>query len=200
MGKQRSRSRQPARRVGGERRVNTGYVIVAVIIVLFLGGFVALVVWDNSQRAASGPPSGVETVDVGPAGVHTQKNVNYNQTPPAGGPHDPVWQNSGFYSKPLRDENAVHTLEHGGVWITYQPDLPRSQVNEIRDLVGNKTCMLASPYKGLPSPVVASAWGKQLQLNSADDPALKQFIKFYLQGPQTPEPGAPCTGGTSATQ
>lgn len=180
--------------------MNLGYVIVGVIIVLFLGGFIALIVWDNSQRVASGPPSDVETIDVGPPGRHSQKNVDYNQTPPAGGVHNPVWQNSGFYSAPIRDENAVHTLEHGGVWITYQPDLPRDQVNKIRSLVEGKTCMLASPYEGLPSPVVASAWGKQLQLDSADDPALEQFVKAYLQGPQTPEPGAACTGGTSATQ
>jgi hypothetical protein len=46
---------------------------------------------------------------------------------------------------------------------------------------------------------VASAWGKQLQLQSVNDPELKQFVDFFEQGPQTPEPGAPCSGSTSAT-
>ncbi len=55
--------------------------------------------------------------------------------------------------------------------------------------------MLASPYEGLESPVVASAWGKQLRLEGADDPDLESFIQSYFQGPQTPEPGAACTGG-----
>ncbi|MPZ29305.1 MAG: DUF3105 domain-containing protein, partial [Micromonosporaceae bacterium] len=45
------------------------------------------------------------------------------------------------------------------------------------------------------APVVASAWGKQLPLDSADDPRLKEFVRTFAQGPQTPEPGAPCTGG-----
>ncbi len=179
-------------------RVNVGYVVVGAILVAFLAGFIALVVWDSSQRSAGGAPGAVEDVDVGPAGDHTTGTVDYDQTPPAGGPHDPVWQNEGFYTEPIGDENAVHTLEHGGVWITYQPDLPQEQVQQIQSAVEGSTCMLASPYEGLPSPVVASAWGKQLQLESADDPALDQFIQTYLQGPQTPEPGAACTGGTGS--
>jgi hypothetical protein len=46
----------------------------------------------------------------------------------------------------------------------------------------------------LSTPVVASAWGKQLRLKSVDDPKLQEFIRAYRKGPQTPEPGAPCTG------
>jgi hypothetical protein len=122
--------------------------------------------------------------------------VDYAQTPPAGGEHNPVWQNCGFYEEPISDENAVHSLEHGAVWITYQPDLSEDQISTLRDLAESQTYILVSPYPGLDSPVVASAWGKQLQLESADDPALEQFISAYRQGPQTPEPGAACTGGT----
>jgi hypothetical protein len=47
--------------------------------------------------------------------------VDYPQSPPVGGPHNPIWQNCGFYSKPVRDEYAVHSMEHGAVWITYSP-------------------------------------------------------------------------------
>jgi hypothetical protein len=61
--------------------------------------------------------------------------------------------------------------------------------------VEDQTCVLASPYEGLDAPVVASAWGKQLRLEGAEDSELKRFIRTYLQGPQTPEPGAACTGG-----
>jgi hypothetical protein len=42
---------------------------------------------------------------------------------------------------------------------------------------------------------VASAWRKQLRLQSASDPDLERFVRAYQQGPQTPEPGATCTGG-----
>ena len=180
------------------RRVGTGYIIAAVGVAVLLGGFVILVVIDVGQRATSGPPSGVENINVGPPGRHTESPVKYAQTPPAGGKHNPVWQNCGFYSKPVPNETSVHSLEHGAVWITYKPDLPKDQINEIKNTADNKTYILASPYKGLSSPVVASAWGKQLRLDSADDSRLQQFIRDYRQGKQTPEPGAACTGGVGS--
>jgi hypothetical protein len=36
-------------------------------------------------------------------------------------------------------------------------------------------------------------------LDSTEDPRLEQFVSAFRQGPQTPEPGAPCMGGTSKT-
>ena len=141
------------------------------------------------------PPEGVKTYDVGPAGQHTEGEVDYEQSPPAGGKHNPVWQNCGYYAEPVRDENAIHSLEHGAVWITYSPDLSEDEVERLRDIAESQTYILVSPYEGLPSPVVASAWGKQLSLESAEDPDLERFIGAYRQGPQTPEPGAVCTGG-----
>ena len=181
---------------GGSRRTT---IIIAAVVLLFIGGFVALVILDSRERAVGGPPNGTEEIDVGDAGRHTEDDVNYPQSPPAGGVHNPVWQNAGFYSEPVRDENAVHTMEHGAVWITYSPDLPQDQRDTIRELADGRDCMLASPYPDLPSPVVATAWGFQIQLDDADDERLEQFIRQYRQGTQTPEPGAACTGGTSDT-
>jgi hypothetical protein len=125
--------------------------------------------------------------------------VDYPQSPPVGGPHNPIWQNCGFYSKPVRNEHAVHSMEHGAVWITYSPDLPEDQVEEIKSLT-LKNYVLVSPYPGLPAPVVASAWGKQLRLDSANDPRLGQFVTTYRLGPQNPEPGAPCSGGVGSPE
>jgi hypothetical protein len=183
---------------GGSRRT---YLIVGAVIVLFVAGFIALAVMDARQKSASGAPDDVKTYDVGPAGEHTGGDVDYDQTPPAGGPHNPVWQNCGYYDKPVRDESAVHSLEHGAVWITYSPDLPQNQVNELKNIAQSESYVLVSPYPDLPddTPVVASAWGKQVGLDGANDPDLESFIQAYQQGPQTPEPGAVCTGGTSAT-
>jgi hypothetical protein len=177
---------------GGSRRT---YIIIGLIAAVFIAGFAALVILDARQNAASTPPGEVQTYDVGPAGQHTEENVDYPQNPPVGGPHNPVWQNCGYYDQPVRDENAVHSLEHGAVWITYSPDLPQDQVEHLRDIAENETFVLVSPRDGLPSPVVASAWGKQLRLENAEDPDLERFIGAYEQGPQTPEKGAVCNGG-----
>jgi hypothetical protein len=168
--------------------------VAVALVVAVLAAFVIALVLDL-RSGGGGPPGEVEDVDVGPAGQHTEAEVDYPQSPPAGGDHNPVWQNAGFYEEPVRNETAVHTLEHGAVWITYQPDLSQEQQAAIRELVEGQTCMLASPYPGLDSPVVASAWGKQLRLEVAESPDLDRFVQAYLQGPQTPEPGAACTGG-----
>ena len=126
---------------------------------------------------------------------HSDAPQAYAQIPPVGGIHNPVWQNCGIYDQPVRNEYAVHSLEHGSVWITYQPDLPADAVEQIRSLARGHSHVLVSPYPGLPKPVVASAWGVQLQLDSAADPRLAKFISIYEQGPQTPELGAACSGG-----
>jgi hypothetical protein len=36
-------------------------------------------------------------------------------------------------------ERAVHNLEHGAVWITYQPSLPQSEVDQLRAFVEKQT-------------------------------------------------------------
>jgi Protein of unknown function (DUF3105) len=131
---------------------------------------------------------------------HIQSAVHYAQTPPVGGDHNPVWQNCGFYAQPIHNENAVHSMEHGTVWITYQPNLPKAQVDQLASIARSQTFVLVSPYPGLSAPVVASAWGKQEWMHSASDPKLAQFVSTYRQGPQTPEPGAACTGGTGTPQ
>ena len=176
----------------GSRRT---YVIIAVVAAVIIGGFITLAVIDSRQRAASTPPGDVETVDVGPTRQHTEEDVNYKQSPPAGGDHNPVWQNCGYYDEPVRNETAVHSLEHGAVWITYSPDLPNDQLNVLRERATNETYLLVSPMEDLPSPVVASSWGKQVQLEDAESEDLDRFIRAFREGPDTPEPGAACTGG-----
>jgi hypothetical protein len=130
---------------------------------------------------------------------HTQGQVNYDVQPPVGGEHHPIWQNCGVYDEPIATEHAVHSLEHGAVWITYQPGLPAEQVEELERLTQRGSYRMLSPYPGLESPIVASAWGLQIEVDSPDDPRLRDFMQIYEQGPQTPEVGAACTGGESRT-
>jgi len=128
---------------------------------------------------------------------HVGTNVDYEQTPPVGGPHLPVWQTCDFYDTPVPNERGVHSLEHGAVWITFDPELTADEVSIIESFADGEAEVLASPFEGLPSPVVASAWGVQLQLDSASDPRLGEFVDFYENGPQTPELNTPCAGGVT---
>ncbi len=131
---------------------------------------------------------------------HVSGTVTYDRVPPAGGAHNPVQLNCGVYTQPVQNENAVHSLEHGAVWITYQPTIPADQVAALQQLVtshyvGTERYLILSPYVGLPSPIVASAWGAQLKVDQASDSRLADFIRVYAGGGQGGELGGPCTGG-----
>ncbi len=201
MGKQRgsgpNKASKPNVRVVDKQRP-WGAIIIGTLVTAVVAAFVVVLVLDFRGGTAGGPPDGVEDIDVGAAGRHTEGTVDYGQSPPAGGEHNPTWQNAGYYPDPIRNETAVHTMEHGAVWITYRPDLPQGQVDELQQVANNRECVLVSPYPELGAPVVASAWGKQIELEGADDPVLNRFIGAYLRGEQTPEPGAACTGGVGA--
>lgn len=170
-------------------RVSLPYVVFGILALLIVG----FVVYLRFLRPPS-PPAGVQVFEV-ESRNHVTTDVVYAQIPPVGGDHSPDWQNCGFYGRPVRNENAVHSLEHGAVWITYQPDLQPDPVNRIRQFAVGQTYVLASPYPNLPSPVVVSAWGRQLRLDSAEDPKLEQFIRAFRGAATAPEPGAPCGGG-----
>jgi len=165
--------------------------------VLITAAAVAAVVflWSpNLQLAGRAAPAGVQSFEVARS-AHVRTPVSYAQTPPVGGKHAPIWQNCGFYEEPVTDENAVHSLEHGAVWIAYRPGLPDGQIDQVRQLAERQNYVLASPYPGIPTPVVVSAWGRQLRLEGADNPGLDQFVRAFRLGSQAPERGGPCTGG-----
>lgn len=177
-----------------------GWIAGFVVLVVIAAGGVTYA----ALNQGSGNPTDPANINI--AGVqtyenlgrqHTQGQVNYERQPPVGGSHNPVWLDcmGTVYNKPVPNENAVHSLEHGAVWITYQPDLPEKQRQALAQRVQGQPYTLMSPYPGQQSPIVLSAWGHQLQLQSADDPRIDQFLSAYVQGPQTPEPGATCTSG-----
>lgn len=182
-----------AQQAAAARRRTTLIVASIVVAVLVIGGGITAAVLHS--RGPSVSLSGVQSFS-GLTRNHVTGTVNYPQTPPVGGDHDPTWLNCGIYTSPVRNENAVHDLEHGAVWITYLPTLPAADIAKLTKFATGQTYLDLSPYPGLPAPVVASAWGKQIRLTGASDPRLEAFVKKYKQGPQTPEPGAPCTGGT----
>jgi hypothetical protein len=171
---------------------------LVVLVVLAVGGVVWAVQADkDSDDAAPAAIDGVETFSFeGGDHVAEGETVDYVQSPPVGGPHDGTWQNCGIYSDPIRDENAVHSLEHGAEWITYDPTMPQSDIESLQGRFDDNY-LLMSPYADQESPVVLTGWNTQLKVDSVDDPRIDEFVTTYRQGPQTPEPGAPCDGGTS---
>jgi len=163
-----------------------GGVLVAVALV----GFVLVAVSRSAREEDPGEILGVQTFNH-LSREHVTTPVSYPQNPPVGGDHSPTLQPCGPYREPVPNEQAVHSMEHGAVWVTFRPDLPAADVERLMALA-DQTYVIVSPVPDLPAPVIASAWRAQLRLERADDPRLKSFLATYRQGPQTPEPGAAC--------
>ena len=120
-------------------------------------------------------------------------NPTYPMTPPTGGNHNQAWANCGIYDKQIPNKYAVHSLEHGAVWITYNDKASKNDIANLKQSA-NQDYILMSKYPSQDAPIIVSAWEHQIKATSASDPRIEQFLKEYRQGPQTPEPGASCTG------
>ncbi|MEU1056610.1 DUF3105 domain-containing protein [Streptomyces sp. NPDC005876] len=188
-------------------RLLTIGVSVVVVAGLVVGGvlLVRSQTGDSDDTASDGKAAGKFVT--GEDGVrtwkgtlsrnHVTKDVSYPMKPPVGGDHDQVWMNcdGDVYDKALNDKNAVHALEHGAVWVTYTGKAPKADVDALAAKVEKTPYSLMSPYEGQRDPIMLSAWGHQRTVTGADDPAVDAFFEKYVQGKQTPEPGAACTGG-----
>ncbi|GAA2702550.1 DUF3105 domain-containing protein [Micromonospora olivasterospora] len=134
-------------------------------------------------------------------GNHQQGPIKYDILPPVAGPHNAAWQNcmGDVYDAQIANEHAVHSLEHGAVWITYRPDLPADQVATLKSKVQGQEKMLLSPFEGLDKPISLQAWGYQLKVDNADDSRIDEFIKVLRVNASVEGPTANCADGITAT-
>ncbi|WP_329612900.1 DUF3105 domain-containing protein [Streptomyces brevispora] len=183
-------------------RILTITAAVAVVAGLVVGGGYLMNAANDQDKAEtaakSSPVQGEKSWDK-LSQEHVDKKVDYPMNPPVGGDHNPVWMNcdADVYTEAIPKENAVHSLEHGAVWVTYTGEAKPADVKKLGERVSATPYSLMSPVEDQAAPLMLSAWGKQLTVKSATDARVAQFFTKYVQGPQTPEPGAACSGGIS---
>jgi hypothetical protein len=131
---------------------------------------------------------------------HKTGSLTYQTSPPAGGDHNPTWERcmGDVYDSQVPNENAVHSLEHGAVWITYNPSLAKAQIDKLASKVRGHDFMLMSPYPGQDKPISLQAWGYQLKVDNASDGRIDQFITALRQNASL-ETGAVCSAGNYTT-
>jgi hypothetical protein len=153
---------------------------------------------DSPRPLPKNPPEGVE---VYPATTNrtVEGSIGYDREPPTNGNHAPLWQNCGFYREPVQDRRAVHSMDHGVVWITYRPDLPPQQLETLRPY-GDENYVIVSPYPGQKAPVVATSWRVQLELDGADDPRLDRFVDQFKISELAPLSGNGCELGVGSPE
>lgn len=185
IGKKEQRRQDAAR----NKRKQTFTIVIPAVLVA--GAIIALVIINGGGADIAG------VFDFGLQDRGHDEGVVFEASilPPVGGTHSPRWQTCGIYDEPLESKNAVHSMEHGAVWITYRPDLPAAEIQTLQELVQGQTYLLLSPYPDQANDVVLTAWGIQLPVESVADERIPQFIDEYRLGPQTPEFGASCDGG-----
>jgi Protein of unknown function (DUF3105) len=140
---------------------------------------------------------GVVVTEYRPMHAHEGQRVAYDKAPPYGGAHAPVWADCAgtVYAEPVANENMIHSLEHGAVWIAYDPERVGGRaLDGLAAKVDGEPYLMLSPYPGLDRPVSVQSWGHQLKLSRPDDPRIDLFIVALRDNPYTtPEPGGPCT-------
>lgn len=113
--------------------------------------------------------------------------TSYNSNPPTSGPHYPSPALTRFYDKELRDEQVVHNLEHGNVWISYKPGLPVETIKTLKGFASGS--VIVSPRSANDSDIALAAWGRldkfNLENSKVDEIRIKDFIlRYQNQGPE----------------
>lgn len=161
--------------------------MLAIIVLGSIGAIVAV----KMNRPPEPPRPGIGQSDHGREHVAT-KEYGGNQ-PPTSGPHaNPVsW---GVYDMEIRDDQAIHNMEHGGVYVSYQPSLPNDQIKRLANLLSApfsdskfrpKKIVLA-PRDANKSPIELSSWRRSEALANYDQKKIEDYIVRNLGN--SPEP------------
>jgi hypothetical protein len=213
--------KKPGKSIVNQRQTPWALIITTIVIVLFAASIVVYVVANKkstpkanggcSQMVGKNPTSylnelkcaaDIQGVTFKPEADRnhiTSGTVTYDSAPPIGGNHSPYWADCAgtVYPQAIANENAVHMLEHGAVWITYKPGLAADQVAQLSQLVNGVDHMAMSPYPDLDSPISLQSWGYQLKVDSASDPRIQKFITDLRTNQKTtPEYGGVCSQPT----
>ena len=179
--------------IAGSAVLGVALVALLVYAAMNQGGGVPEIVRDPDNAI-----EGVAVADEEALGRnHVAGAVDYPELPPSGGDHNGVPQTCDVYTEAIAPEHAVHSLEHGAVWVTYNDSASEDDVSALEDEVRGNPYRLLSPLPEQESPIVLTAWGRTLEVDSADDERVDQFLGAYTNGPQTPERGAACVGITT---
>lgn len=140
-------------------------------------------------------------------------SIQYDASPPAGGPYNALWQTCATYTAPIYDEYAVHSLARGAIWVTYRSGLAPTELEKLKAVLATpikirkgdqdvdiQAKVLMSPREGLPAPLVMTAWNAQITAQTADDERLTLFMEQFGAGDRVPEAGASCAGGFTGTR
>ena len=150
-------------------------------LIILVGG-----VWFLSMQGAKEEKKlskgllGEKIADMGSLHVKRgESHQDYNSNPPTSGPH---WGDGtagpGIKDQEVPDELLVHSLEHGAAIVSYKPDLPKDQIEKIKNAFSSASGKsILVPRKNLDVPVALTSWNRLLKLKTIDTAKIKAFIE-----------------------
>ncbi|MBX4186962.1 MAG: DUF3105 domain-containing protein [Candidatus Doudnabacteria bacterium] len=160
-------------------------LIIIVIVAAVIGA--AFWLFKSSQEKVKNLPGqtfenlGQQHIDQG-----STNHPPYNSNPPTSGWHWPQPADWGVYSTTLPDEELVHNLEHGGIWISYKPDkVDQNTINMLNDFAKRYPLIVVEPREKNDAAISLAAWTHLENLDHYDERLILEFISaFHNRGPE----------------
>jgi hypothetical protein len=185
--KERNNLKREKKQKERENRIRIKKIKNIVSWAVFIGAIAGGVYWisvitekiNEARPGEAVPVMGADHIENG------ERFESYNSNPPTSGPHGgpAEW---GFSAEEIADENAVHNLEHGGIWISYK-NLDDESVSILEEIARrNKTSVIVSPRESNDSNIAVASWGRLMKLDAVDEELINEFIKRNKN--KSPEP------------
>lgn len=160
------------------------YSILALAAVALIG-FLAI------SKPKEAPRVGVAHEDHGRE--HVETKTYGGEEPPTSGDHANAlpW---GVYQDEVDDVNTIHNLEHGGVYISYRPDVPPEHIERIKALFFEPyvkkdfkpTKVVMAPRAKNKAPIIISSWLRSQSFEQYNEQAMIEYYKSNAG--KSPEP------------
>lgn len=127
------------------------------IVVLIVVGYGLYVLVSNTtpqteDMSRTIPDQGRQHISAG------AEHVPYNSNPPTSGPHYDTPAHPGFREEAIADENLVHSLEHGLVWVSYDPRVGESVREGLRKF--GSEWVVVTAREANETDIALAAWGR----------------------------------------
>ena len=168
-----------------KKRTSKKFFVAFIILIMVAGisvlGFFAF-------KASSKPLLGEVISGLGRDHIATDsKKPEYNSNPPTSGPHFATPASWGVYDKELPDQQIIHNLEHGGVWITFNSDLEKEVIEKLKEIASSyKSKVIMTPRAANDSKIALASWERLLKLDSYNEEEIKDFVaRMRNKGPES---------------
>ena len=165
------------------RRKTMRRIFYTALAVFIVGGAIWVGVWYSGRYSRSLP--GQFFPDEGQEHVALDYQFIYNSNPPSSGPHYGSPANWGVYDYEVNDKIFIHNLEHGGIWISYRPDVESRVIEHLKSIAeefgGSKIVM--APRSANDADIAIAAWTRLFKIDVAGDALSEdqknQILAFY---------------------